>query len=71
MNSLEKNIRPTPRTWEEATRNATYATSITRYKSDARETLEFLADAFLGFVYVGITGGAIFLIACFIFDWRF
>ena len=71
MNSLEKNLRPTPRTWEEATRNATYASPIQTFKSDAQETLEFLAEAFLGFVYVGITGGAVFVVACFIFDWRF
>lgn len=71
MNSLEKNLRPIPRTWDEATRNATYATSVQTFKTDAKESIEFLADAFLGFVYVGITGGAIFLIACFIFDWRF
>jgi preprotein translocase subunit Sss1 len=71
MNSLEKNLRPIPRTWNEAKRNATYATSITRYKSDAKETIEFLAEAFLGFVYVGLIGGAIFVVACFIFDWRF
>jgi len=71
MNSLEKNLRPIPRSWEEATRNATYATSITRSKTDAQETLEFLADAFIGFVFVGLTGGIVFLMASFIFDWRF
>ena len=71
MNSLEKNLRPIPRTWDEATRNATYATPIQRFKSEAEETLEFIGEAFIGFVYVGLTGGAIFVLACFIFDWRF
>ena len=71
MNSLEKNLRPIPRTWEEATRNATYATPIQRFKGEAEETLTFIGNAFVGFVYVGLTGGAIFVLACFIFDWRF
>lgn len=71
MNSLDKNLRPIPRTWDEATRNATYATPITRFKTDAQEALEFLAEAFIGFTYVGLTGGIVFVIACFIFNWRF
>jgi len=71
MNSLDKNLRPIPRSWDEATRNATYAVSITKSKTDAQEALQFLAEAFIGFVYVGLTGGTLFVIACFIFDWRF
>jgi hypothetical protein len=71
MDSIDKNLKPIPRTWDEATRNATYATPIQRFKSDPIEALEFMGEAFIGFVYVGLTGGAIFVVACFIFDWRF
>ena len=67
MNSLEKNLRPTPRTWDEATRNATYASPIQTFKSDAQEAWEFLVGAVYGFVMVGWVAVAIFVVLYYFF----
>jgi hypothetical protein len=47
MSSLEKNLRPLPRTWDEAKRNATYACSIQRQKSELEDLLEFCSGFLL------------------------
>ena len=62
MNSLEKNLRPTPRTLDEAQRNANYASSIYVFKSDAQNSWEFIVGAVYGFVMVGLAISAIALI---------
>ena len=67
MNSLEKNLRPTPRTWDEATRNATYASPIQTFKSDAQEAWDFLLEAVFGFVMVGWVVVAIGLVLYYFF----
>ena len=62
MNSLEKNLRPTPRTLDEAQRNANYASSIYAFKSDAQNSWEFIVGAVYGFVMVGLAISSIALI---------
>ena len=62
MNSLEKNLRPTPRTLDEAQRNANYASSIYVFKSDAQNSWEFIVGAVDGFVMVGLAISSIALI---------
>ena len=62
MNSLEKNLRPTPRTLDEAQRNANYASSIYVFKSDAQNSWEFIVGAVYGFVMVGLAISSIALI---------
>ena len=62
MNSLEKNLRPTPRTLDEAHRNATYASAIHGFKSDAQASWEFIVGAVYGFVMVGLAISSIALI---------
>ena len=62
MNSLEKNLRPTPRTLDEAQRNADYASSIYVFKSDAQNSWEFIVGAVYGFVMVGLAISSIALI---------
>ena len=67
---LIKNITPVARTLSEANRDAEYCSAIQTFKSDAKLTLDFLAQAVIGFLWVGITGGVLFCLASFIFDWR-
>jgi len=67
MNSLEKNLRPVPRTLDEATRNATYASSIQAFKSDTQEAWEFLLGAVYGFIMVGWAFIAIGLVLYYFF----
>lgn len=47
--SLEKNLRPLPRTISEANRDAQYCCAIQTFKSDAKLTWAFLTDAVYGF----------------------
>jgi F0F1-type ATP synthase assembly protein I len=58
--SLEKNITSTPRTWEEATRNADYAYSIHGFKSDAKQAWEFLVGALVGAGIIGVIAAIVF-----------
>jgi hypothetical protein len=62
MNSLEKNLRPTPRTLSEAKRDATYAIAVQTFRSDTKLALDFLVDAFYGFVMVGLLVSSIGLL---------
>lgn len=62
MSSLEKNLRPLPRTMDEAQRNANYASSIYMFKSDAQNSWEFIVGAVYGFVVVGLAVGFIALL---------
>lgn len=59
---LDKSLRPIPRTLSEANRDAQYACAIQTFKSDAKLTLDFLANALVGFVTVGLIGLACYLI---------
>jgi hypothetical protein len=57
---MEKNLQPIPRTLSEANRDARYACAIQTFKSDVKLTLDFIGDAILGFIWVGIVlGGAV------------
>jgi hypothetical protein len=67
MNSLEKNLRPIPRTWDEATRNATYATPIQTFKSDVQETFEFIGGMLYGGLIVSIVASAFGSLLYFLF----
>ena len=59
---FEKNTQPVARTLSESLRDAKYACAIETFKSDAKLTLDFLANAVVGFVTVGIIGVACYLI---------
>jgi len=50
--SLEKNLRPLPRTLSEATRDAKYACAVQTFKSDAKLTWDFIKGALIGAVLV-------------------
>lgn len=50
--TLIKNITPLARTLSEANRDARYACAIQTFKSDAKLTLDFLANAVVGGVLV-------------------
>jgi hypothetical protein len=67
MSSLEKNLKPTPRTWEEATRNADYACSIQTFKTETQEAWEFLLGAVYSFVMVGMVATSAGLIIYYFF----
>jgi len=57
--SLEKNLTPVPRTLSEANRDAKYACAIQTFRSDAKLTLDFIANAFLGALWTSVAiGGA-------------
>lgn len=57
--SLEKNLTPVPRTLSEANRDARYACAIQGFKSDTKLAMEFLEQALLGFIWVGLALGGI------------
>lgn len=57
--TLTKNVSPIPRTLSEANRDARYACAIQTFKSDAKLTLDFLSNAVLGFLWVGVVGGGV------------
>ena len=59
---LIKNITPVARTLSESLRDAKYACAIQTFKSDAKLTLDFLVNALVGFVTVGIIGLICYLI---------
>ena len=59
---LIKNITPVPRTLSEANRDAEYCMAIQTFKSDAKLTIDFLLNAVIGFLTVGIIGLACYLI---------
>jgi hypothetical protein len=56
---LAKSLRPVPRTVSEANRDAKYACAIQTFKSDAKLTWDFLANAFLGALWVTVAVGAV------------
>ena len=53
--TLTKNITPVARTVSEANRDAQYACAIHSFKSDFKLTMDFLGNAFYGFVVVGLS----------------
>ena len=57
--SLEKNLQPIARTVSEANRDARYACAIQTFRSDTKLTLDFLGDAVIGFIWVGVALGSI------------
>jgi F0F1-type ATP synthase assembly protein I len=57
-NAMQKNLQPIPRTIHEANRDATYACAIQTFKSDAKLALDFIGEAVIGFIWVGITLGS-------------
>jgi ABC-type tungstate transport system substrate-binding protein len=59
---FEKNTQPVARTLSESLRDARYACAIQTFKSDAKLTLDFLVNALVGFVTVGIIGLICYLI---------
>ena len=59
---FEKNTQPVARTLSESLRDAKYACAIQTFKSDAKLTLDFLLNAVIGFITVGIIGLACYLI---------
>jgi hypothetical protein len=64
---LMKNVSPIPRTLSEANRDAKYACAIQTFRSDTKLTLDFLADAFLGALWVSIVlGGVVGVVYMFI-----
>jgi hypothetical protein len=60
--SLQKNLTSVPRTLSEANRDAEYCMAIQTFKSDVKLTLDFLLNAVIGFLTVGIIGLACYLI---------
>jgi len=58
--SLDKNLRPLPRTLSEANRDAEYCIAINTFTSDAKLAFNFLVDALIGASIVG-TG----ILACY------
>jgi hypothetical protein len=48
--TLVKSITPVPRTLSEANRDAQYAMAISTFRSDAKLSLAFVVDCFIGFV---------------------
>jgi hypothetical protein len=59
---MEKNTTPVSRSLSESLRDAQYACAIQTFKSDAKLTLGFLADALVGFAVVGLGGVICYLI---------
>lgn len=59
---FEKNTQPVARTLSESLRDAKYACAIQTFKSDAKLTLDFLLNAVIGFITVGIIGLVCYLI---------
>lgn len=57
--TLMKNITPVARTVSEANRDARYACAIQTFKSDAKLTMEFLEQAILGAIWVGLAVGGL------------
>jgi len=57
--SLEKNLTPVPRTLSEANRDAKYACAIQTFRSDAKLTLDFICNAFLGALWVAVVVGGL------------
>ena len=57
----------THRTASEAFRDADYATAFWREKSDWEQSLEFLASAVIGFMWVGIVAGLVGAVAFWLF----
>ena len=69
--TLVKSITPVPRTVSEANRDAQYACAIQTFKSDAKLTLDFLANALLGALWTAIVLGGLVGLFVFITGWRF
>ena len=57
-NAMQKNLQPLPRTIHEANRDATYACAIQTFKSDLKLTIDFLENAVIGFIWVGMVLGS-------------
>jgi hypothetical protein len=51
---FEKNTQPVARTLSDSLRDAKYACAIQTFKSDAKLTLEFIGNAILGGIAVGM-----------------
>jgi F0F1-type ATP synthase assembly protein I len=56
---LEKNLQPIARTLSEAKRDAQYACAIQTFKSDTRLAIDFIENAVIGALWVGIIAGLI------------
>jgi hypothetical protein len=56
---LMKNLSPVPRTVSEANRDAQYCCAIQTFRSDFKLTLDFLAGAILGFMWVAVVVGSV------------
>jgi hypothetical protein len=59
---LIKNITPVARTMSEAYRDAEYCMAIQTFKSDVKLTIDFLWNALMGFLIVGIVSLTCFAI---------
>ena len=57
--TLIKNITPVARTISEANRDARYACAIQTFRSDAKLTWDFICNALLGALWVGVVGGGL------------
>lgn len=64
---LEKNLQPIARTLSEAKRDARYACAIQTFKSDTRLAIDFIENAVIGALWIGIFAG---LIGAFVY-WLF
>ena len=51
---FEKNTQPVARSLSNSLRDAQYACAIQTFKSDAKLTLDFIAEGTIGFLTVGI-----------------
>ena len=59
---FEKNTQPVARTLSESLRDARYACAIQTFKSDAKLTLDFIGEALIGALWVGVVALACFAI---------
>ena len=59
---FEKNTQPVARTLSESLRDAKYACAVQTFKSDAKLTIAFLAEALVGFVVIGVILSACFVV---------
>lgn len=59
---FEKNTQPVARSLSESLRDAQYACAVQTFKSDAKLTLGFLADALVGFAVVTLGLAVCYLI---------
>lgn len=61
-----KNTGTTPRTMNEAYRNANYAVGIYKSETETSRALKFLADALVGFLVIGLFASSLIGLVYFI-----